>query len=154
MLSTIFVSDMDSGIEYTLGEFVDNSKLWGAVNILEGRNAFQRDLDRLRGVPMQTSCNSTRPSARIGNPKHECRLGREWIQISPGEKRVFFDGKTQHELTLCTCRPEGGGQQGDGGDCPPLLCPHEASSGALHPGTASNKRKMWRCWRGSRAGSQ
>lgn len=40
MLSTIFVGDRDSIIEYTLSKLVDNTKLWGAVNMLEGRNAF------------------------------------------------------------------------------------------------------------------
>ena len=39
-LFSIFVSDMDSGTECTLSKFADGTKLRGAVNTLEGRDAI------------------------------------------------------------------------------------------------------------------
>ena len=43
----LFVGDMNSGIECTLSKFEDDTKLSGTVNVLEERNAIQRDRERL-----------------------------------------------------------------------------------------------------------
>jgi len=42
-LLNIFVGDMDSGIECNLGKSADDIKLCGVVNMLEGRDAMQRE---------------------------------------------------------------------------------------------------------------
>ena len=47
--------DVDSGVEYTVNKFADDTKLSGAVDMLERRDAMQRDLESLRSGPMCTS---------------------------------------------------------------------------------------------------
>ena len=47
VLFNFFVGDMDSGIEHTLSKFTSDTKMSDAVDTLEGREAIQRDLDRL-----------------------------------------------------------------------------------------------------------
>lgn len=42
-----FVSDIDSEIVCALSKFAHDTRLCGVVGMLEGRNATQRDLDRL-----------------------------------------------------------------------------------------------------------
>ncbi|RMC04156.1 hypothetical protein DUI87_18974 [Hirundo rustica rustica] len=89
ILFNVFVGDMDSGIECTLSKFADDTKLCGVVNMLEGRDGIQRDLDRLERWICANLMKFNKAEFKVlhlycGNSRHIYTLG-EVIESSPAE---------------------------------------------------------------------
>lgn len=91
-LFSIFVSDTDSGIKGTLSRSATDTKLCGAVNLLQRRDGIQRGLEGLERWGCAHPMKVKKTKCKVlyldqGNPKHRGRLGSRWNESGPGEKQ-------------------------------------------------------------------
>ncbi|CAM4621103.1 unnamed protein product [Lepidochelys kempii] len=89
VLFSIFINDLEDGVDCTFSKFADDTKLGGEVNTLEGRDRIQRDQDKLEdwakiNLMRFNKCRVLHLGRK--NPTHRYRLGTEWLGSSSAEK--------------------------------------------------------------------
>jgi len=129
-LFNIFVSNMNSGIKCTLSKLVDDTKLCGAADVLEGSDAIQRDLDSLerwahvnltefnkakckvlhmdQSNPKQSSCEERLLRAGVVHPGEEKAPGRPYCGL-PVPEGAYKKAGGEILTRACSNRTRGNG---------------------------------------------
>jgi len=94
VLFNIFNNDIDSETECTLSKFADDTKLSGMVDIPEGQDAIQRDVDKLKKWAPVNLKRFNKAKCKVlhlcrGNPQYQYVLGDKGIEISPEDKDLW-----------------------------------------------------------------
>ena len=119
MLFNISIGDVVSGIGCTLRKFADNTRLCGADNALEERDAIQRDFDRLERIECSHAERPGVPDEWKLHMSQQCALTAQTANCTLG----CIQSSTASRSGRCCC--------------PSALC-CEASPGALPAGVESS----------------
>ena len=99
-LFNIFISNLDEGVKSTLFKFADDTKMWGDVGMLEGRNRLQSDLDSLQGWADENRMGFNTNKCKVmhlgrKNQHHTYKLGNSLLISAEAEKDpgVITDAK-------------------------------------------------------------
>jgi len=82
VLFSIFINGIDGGIERTLSRLADDTRLSGVVDTLEGRDAMQRGLHRLKEWAYANPTRFNKAKCKVlhlgqGNLQYQYKLGDE-----------------------------------------------------------------------------
>ncbi|RMC15469.1 hypothetical protein DUI87_07661 [Hirundo rustica rustica] len=142
-LFNIFIDDMDEGMESFINKFADDTKLGACVDLLEGRRALQKDMERLDRWAESKKMKFNKSKCQVlhfgrNNPLQHYRLGTVWLDSAQEERDlgILVTG-AEHEPAVCPGGQEGQwhpglyqewcGQQEQGGHSSPVLGTGEAT---------------------------